>query len=162
MTEVELQWGTTPQAVPTETQCQKWVEAALQGELKQQDVALTIRIVDAEEGRELNNDYRGKDYATNVLSFEFELPPGLVQPDDEPIYLGDLVICASVVIEEAMQQEKSVEEHWAHMVVHGTLHLQGYDHIDDAEAEQMEALEVQIMQQLGYDDPYSGDRVSQD
>ncbi|HEY9018666.1 rRNA maturation RNase YbeY [Thiomicrospira sp.] len=154
MTEVELQWGTQQQAMPTEAQCQTWVEAALQGDLKQQDVALTIRVVDADESRQLNHDYRGKDYATNVLSFEFELPPGLVQPDDEPIYLGDLVICASVVIEEAMTQEKTLEEHWAHMVVHGTLHLQGFDHIEDTEAEQMEALETQIMQQLGYDDPY--------
>lgn len=154
MTEVELQWGTQVQAMPTESQCQTWVEAALQGDLKQQDVAITIRVVDATESRQLNHDYRGKDYATNVLSFEFELPPGLVQPDDEPIYLGDLVICASVVIEEAMTQEKTLEEHWAHMVIHGTLHLQGFDHIDEAEAEKMEALETQIMQQLGYDDPY--------
>lgn len=154
MTEVELQWGTKPQALPTEKQCQVWVNAALQGDLKHQDVALTIRVVDANESRQLNHDYRGKDYATNVLSFEFELPPGLVQPDDEPVYLGDLVICASVVIEEAMTQEKTLEEHWAHMVIHGTLHLQGYDHIDETEAEQMETLETQIMQQLGYDDPY--------
>lgn len=154
MTEVELQWGITPLSLPTEKQCQIWAEAAIQADLKAQDTALTIRVVDANESRQLNHDYRAKDYATNVLSFEFELPPGLVQPDDEPIYLGDLVICASVVIEEAMTQEKTLEEHWAHMVIHGVLHLQGFDHIDEAEAEQMEALETQIMQQLGYDDPY--------
>ncbi|MBE0494293.1 MAG: rRNA maturation RNase YbeY [Thiomicrospira sp.] len=154
MTEVELQWGITPLKLPTEQQCQTWAEAAIQVDLKTQDTALTIRVVNAAESRQLNHDYRAKDYATNVLSFEFELPPGLVQPDDEPIYLGDLVICASVVIEEAMTQEKTLEEHWAHMVIHGVLHLQGFDHIDEAQAEQMEALETQIMQQLGYDDPY--------
>lgn len=154
MTEVELQWGITPLSLPTEQQCQIWAEAAIQADLKNQDTALTIRVVDAAESRQLNHDYRAKDYATNVLSFEFELPPGLVQPDDEPIYLGDLVICASVVIEEAMTEEKTLEEHWAHMVIHGVLHLQGFDHIDEAEAEKMEALETQIMQQLGYDDPY--------
>lgn len=154
MTEVELQWGVTSLSLPTEKQCQTWAEAAIQADLKNQDTALTIRVVDAAESRQLNHDYRAKDYATNVLSFEFELPPGLVQPDDEPVYLGDLVICASVVIEEAMTQEKTLEEHWAHMVIHGVLHLQGFDHIDEAEAEQMEALETQIMQQLGYDDPY--------
>lgn len=154
MTEVELQWGITPLTLPTEKQCQTWAEAAIQSDLKTQDTALTIRVVNAAESRQLNHDYRAKDYATNVLSFEFELPPGLVQPDDEPVYLGDLVICASVVIEEAMAQEKTLEEHWAHMVIHGCLHLQGFDHIDEAQAEQMEALETQIMHQLGYDDPY--------
>lgn len=154
MTEVELQWAVEPQAILTEALCQKWVEAALQGDLRAQSTAVTIRIVDAEESRQLNRDYRGKDYATNVLSFEFALPPGLEPEDDEPLYLGDLAICASVVIEEAMAQEKTLEEHWAHLVIHGTLHLQGYDHIDEQEAEKMEALETQIMQQLGYDDPY--------
>lgn len=154
MTEVELQWAIEPQAIPTEAQCQQWAQAAMQGEYADKPVALTIRVVDADEGRQLNQDYRDKDYATNVLSFAFEYPPGLVMDEDEPLYLGDLVVCASVLIEEAMAQEKTLEEHWAHLVVHGCLHLQGYDHIDEAEAEAMEALETRIMQQLGYDDPY--------
>jgi probable rRNA maturation factor len=154
MTEIDLQWACEPQAMPTEQQCQRWVEAALQDDLKNIPTALTIRIVDADEGRQLNHDYRGKDYATNVLSFPFDLPDGVELEDDEPLYLGDLVICASVLIEEAMAQEITLEEHWAHLVVHGTLHLQGFDHIEDDEAQQMEALETQIMLALGYDDPY--------
>lgn len=158
MTEVELQWAIEPQAIPTEAQCQHWAQAAMQGEYADKPVALTIRVVDADEGRNLNQTYRNKDYATNVLSFHFEYPADLQQAmmEDEgaPLYLGDLVMCASVIIEEAMAQEKTLEEHWAHLVVHGCLHLQGYDHIDEAEAEAMEALETRILQQLGYDDPY--------
>lgn len=158
MVDVELQWAIEPQAIPTEAQCQKWAQAAIQGEYADKPVALTIRVVDADEGRNLNQTYRQKDYATNVLSFDFEYPAGLQQAlldeDDEPLYLGDLVMCASVIIEEAMAQEKTLEEHWAHLVVHGCLHLQGYDHIEEAQAEAMEALETRIMQQLGYDDPY--------
>ncbi|MDY0135585.1 MAG: rRNA maturation RNase YbeY [Thiomicrospira sp.] len=158
MVDVELQWAIEPQAIPTEAQCQKWAQAAMQGEYADKPVALTIRVVDADEGRNLNQTYRQKDYATNVLSFDFEYPAGLQQAlldeDDEPLYLGDLVMCASVIIEEAMAQEKTLEEHWAHLVVHGCLHLQGYDHIEEAQAEAMEALETRIMQQLGYDDPY--------
>ncbi len=158
MTEVELQWAIEPQAIPTEAQCQQWAQAAMQGEYADKPVALTIRVVDADEGRQLNQDYRGKDYATNVLSFAFEYPAGLQQAlqdeEDESLYLGDLVMCASVIIEEAMAQEKTLEEHWAHLVVHGCLHLQGYDHIEETQADAMEALETRIMQQLGYDDPY--------
>ena len=132
--------------VPEPGQFERWVAAALQpGSVPD----LSIRIVDEREGRELNHAYREKDYATNVLSFPFEAPAGV------PIeYLGDLVICAPVVEREAEEQGKALESHWAHMVVHGVLHLQGYDHIEEAEAEQMEALEKHIMARLGYDNPY--------
>jgi probable rRNA maturation factor len=111
---------------------------------------MTIRVVDEDEIRQLNRDYRGKDYATNVLSFESDLPPEL----DIPL-LGDIIICPAVVQREAAEQCKTLDAHWAHMVIHGTLHLQGYDHIEDSEAEAMEALEIAIMQQLGYADPYN-------
>lgn len=133
--------------LPTRKQFQRWVAAALNG---QRDAAeVSIRIVDEAEGAELNRTWRHKDYATNVLSFPAELPPGIRSP-----LLGDLVICAPVVIREAAQQGKSPEAHWAHLVVHGTLHLLGYDHETEAEAEAMEALETRMLAGLGYPDPY--------
>ena len=111
---------------------------------------LSIRIVDIAEGRALNRDYRGKDYATNVLSFPAELPPGVSLP-----LIGDLAICAPVVAREAAEQGKDPRDHWAHMTVHGVLHLLGYDHIQDNEAEAMEALETRILAGLGIADPYA-------
>lgn len=111
--------------------------------------SVVVRYVDAEESRVLNRDYRGRDYATNVLSFPFELPPGVEDP-----HLGDLVICVPVVEAEARDQGKPLEAHHAHMVVHGLLHLQGYDHETEAEAHQMETLEIEILRRLGYADPY--------
>ena len=111
---------------------------------------LSIRIVDIAEGRALNRDYRGKDYATNVLSFPAELPPGVSLP-----LIGDLAICAPVVAREAAEQGKDPRDHWAHMTVHGVLHLLGYDHIQDSEAEAMEALETRILAGLGIADPYA-------
>ncbi|BDX06261.1 rRNA maturation RNase YbeY [Planctobacterium marinum] len=110
---------------------------------------LTVRIVEEQESQSLNDTYRGKDKPTNVLSFPFEQPPGLNLP-----LLGDLVVCQSVVAQEAKQQKKDISAHWAHMLVHGTLHLLGYDHINDQEAEEMERLEVHILNSLGIDDPY--------
>ncbi|MDG6779104.1 rRNA maturation RNase YbeY [Thiomicrorhabdus sp. zzn3] len=157
MVEVELQWAVDPQTIPTQTQCEQWVQAALVGEAAGEANELTIRIVDAEESQTLNRDYRGKDKPTNVLSFEFENPPGLLDLGEALPYLGDLVICAEVVEKEAQEQGKTLEEHWAHMIVHGTLHLQGYDHIEDDEAEEMEALEVEILEGLGYENPYRND-----
>lgn len=109
--------------------------------------------MDEAESRDLNNTYRGKDKPTNVLSFPFEAPPEVELP-----LLGDLIICRQVVEREAAEQEKTVEEHWAHMVVHGSLHLLGYDHIEDSEAEEMEALETEIMQSMGYADPYLAEK----
>ncbi|WP_373019516.1 rRNA maturation RNase YbeY [Thiomicrorhabdus sp.] len=157
MVEVDLQWGIDPQKIPTLEQCEEWVQASLVGDLANEANELTVRIVDEEESRTLNRDYRGMDKSTNVLSFEFENPPGLLDLGEALPYLGDLVICAEVVAKEAAEQNKSLEEHWAHMIVHGTLHLQGYDHIEDDEAEEMEALEVEIMQGLGYANPYADD-----
>ena len=110
---------------------------------------MTVRIVDETESQQLNFDYREKDKPTNVLSFPFQCPPGIELP-----LLGDLVICAGVVAQEATEQNKSLDAHWAHMVVHGSLHLLGFDHINDDDAAQMEAEEVTILQQLGFTNPY--------
>ncbi|WP_029408162.1 rRNA maturation RNase YbeY [Thiomicrorhabdus sp. Milos-T2] len=154
MIDIDLQWGIDEQSIPTIEQCQKWVHASVLEPRSFEPVEMTIRIVDKQESQQLNADYRNKDKPTNVLSFEFEQPPGLVDIGEELPYLGDLVICAEVVAEEAKVQNKSLEEHWAHMIVHGTLHLQGYDHIDEYDAEEMEGLEIEIMQSLGYENPY--------
>ena len=105
---------------------------------------------------ELNLTYRGKDKPTNVLSFPFEAPPGIEMP-----LLGDLIICRQVVEQEASEQGKPLEAHWAHMVVHGSLHLLGYDHIEDDEAEEMEGLETEIMLALGYEDPYISEKIAE-
>jgi probable rRNA maturation factor len=119
----------------------RWARAALVG-----GGEITIRLVDAEEGQALNQEYRGKDYATNVLSFPYET---------EPVVMGDLVICPAVVAKEAAEQCKALDAHYAHLVVHGMLHLQGWDHIEDTEAEDMEAEEIRLLTGLGYLDPYS-------
>lgn len=136
--------------VPSSASFRQWAEAALRGARRRKATELSIRIVDTDEGRALNRDYRGKDYATNVLSFPAELPPGI----DLPL-IGDLAICAPVVAREATEQGKRPRDHWAHMTVHGVLHLLGHDHIDDAEAEAMEALETRILAGLGITDPYA-------
>ncbi|WP_426697897.1 rRNA maturation RNase YbeY [Aeromonas hydrophila] len=136
--------------LPSEAQLQGWLDGTILG--FQQEAEVTVRIVDEAESNELNLTYRGKDKPTNVLSFPFEAPPGLELP-----LLGDLVICRKVVEREAAEQGKPLMAHWAHMVVHGSLHLLGYDHIEDDEAEEMEALERDIMQELGFADPYLND-----
>ncbi|HHP5489839.1 TPA: rRNA maturation RNase YbeY [Aeromonas veronii] len=136
--------------LPTGAQLQGWLDGTILG--FQQEAEVTVRIVDEAESNELNLTYRGKDKPTNVLSFPFEAPPGLELP-----LLGDLVICRQVVEREAEEQGKPLMAHWAHMVVHGSLHLLGYDHIEDEEAEEMEALERDIMQELGFADPYLND-----
>jgi probable rRNA maturation factor len=136
------------QTLPSKQRLHQWASLAL-SERKQGEVELTIRIVDESEGLSLNSEFRGKDYPTNVLSFPFEAPPGIPLP-----LLGDLVICARVVQQEALEQHKTTESHWAHMVIHGCLHLLGYDHINDQDAEQMESLEQDLMARLGFPDPY--------
>ncbi len=136
--------------LPAAVSFRRWIAAALRGAKYRKSAEVAIRIVDIDEGRALNRDYRGKDYATNVLSFPAELPPGLKLP-----LLGDLAICAPVVLREAAEQGKVPRAHWAHMTVHGTLHLLGYDHIDDAQAETMEALETRILANLDIADPYA-------
>lgn len=127
-------------ALPTRSQWRRWIKAALQ-----RDVSLTLRIVDEAEGRELNKAYRGRDYATNVLTFVYDDAEGLS---------GDVVICAPVVEREAAEQHKDLLAHYAHLAVHAALHLQGYDHEIDSEAEEMEALETALMLKLRYPDPY--------
>lgn len=139
------------QGLPTEADFQRWLEAVLPQFQPESEV--TIRVVDKAESHELNHTYRGKDKPTNVLSFPFEAPPGIELP-----LLGDLIICRQVVEQEAREQEKALEAHWAHMVIHGSLHLLGYDHIEDNEAEEMESLETEIMLALGYPDPYISEK----
>ncbi|MEY8711240.1 rRNA maturation RNase YbeY [Mangrovibacter phragmitis] len=139
------------QGLPDEAAFQRWADAAI---LQfQEEAEITVRLVDEAESHELNHTYRGKDRPTNVLSFPFEAPPGIEMP-----LLGDLVICRQVVEREAQEQEITTEAHWAHMVVHGCLHLLGYDHIEDDEAEEMESLETEIMLALGYADPYISEK----
>ncbi|MDO5054969.1 MAG: rRNA maturation RNase YbeY [Pasteurella oralis] len=150
---IDLQIATeNPENLPSAAQIQTWANHALQPELS--DLEMTVRIVDEAESHQLNLTYRGKDKPTNVLSFPFECPDEV-----ELSLLGDLVICRQVVENEAQQQGKALMAHWAHMIVHGSLHLLGYDHIDDAEAEEMESLETEIMQALGFDDPYLSEKA---
>lgn len=144
---ITLQTATQIGNLPTRAQFRRWVAAALADRRDAAEVSL--RIVDEEEGASLNRTWRHKDYPTNVLSFPAHLPAELKSP-----LLGDLVICAPVVVREAAEQGKSPEAHWAHLVVHGTLHLLGYDHENDMDAAQMEALETAILAGLGYPDPY--------
>ncbi|EKE67614.1 rRNA maturation RNase YbeY [Gallaecimonas xiamenensis] len=148
---LDLQLASKAKDIPSQEQFELWVGKALAGSGRD-ETELTVRIVDEEEGLELNSTYRGRDYATNVLSFPFEVPDGIELP-----LLGDLVICAAVVAKEAAEQNKALAAHWAHLVIHGTLHLLGYDHIKDEDAEQMESKEIALLQDLGYPDPY-GDR----
>lgn len=152
--ELDLQIASEDDDVPEPENFEHWVDSALNagGYQPNEDlpVELTIRVVDASESQDLNNTYRQKDKPTNVLSFPFE------SPDDIPLQLlGDLVICAPIVRQESDEQQKTLASHWAHMVIHGTLHLLGFDHIEDQEAEEMETLETRIMGSLGYSDPYA-------
>lgn len=135
--------------IPAATSFRRWVQAALLGAGHEEPAELSIRVVDADEGLELNSRYRQKHYATNVLSFPADLPDGI-----ELALLGDLVICAPVVTREAAEQGKPERNHWAHLTVHGTLHLLGLDHVLAHEAEQMEALEVRILADMGIPNPY--------
>lgn len=156
---VDLQVACEDDVLPTEADIRNWIDSAISGHNaaqleSNQDVVssaqeITVRIVELSESQQLNHDYRGKDKPTNVLSFPFDAPPGI-----EIKLLGDLVVCAEVVKQEALQQHKNHMHHWAHMIVHGTLHLLGYDHVEDDEAEYMEALEIIILNKLAIDDPY--------
>lgn len=137
----------TQASTPAVTDFERWCEVALASQ--SEDCELTIRLVDAEESAELNHSYRDKNGPTNVLSFPFEAPVALT-----PRLLGDLVICAGKVSEEARSQHKNEIDHWAHLTVHGCLHLLGYDHIEEDEAVEMEALEKQILASLDIKDPY--------
>jgi probable rRNA maturation factor len=145
MIHVDIENASTAQNLPADEHFRRWAEAAA----RREDAEVAIRIVDEAESAELNATYRHKSGPTNVLSFPFEVPEGVPNT-----LLGDLVICAGVVEREAGEQGKPLEAHWAHMVVHGMLHLQGYDHIEDREAEVMEAEEIAILSDLGFSNPY--------
>ncbi len=151
--EVEVQFAVEGEGIPPESAFRIWAQAALQD--MDTAVELVIRIVDEEESRQLNKAYRGRDRATNVLSFPFE-PPAGVPAEALGSHLGDLVICAPVVEREATAQAKPLAAHWAHMVVHGVLHLRGFDHSDEQEARVMEDREREILDGLGISDPYAG------
>lgn len=144
---VDVQVASTAPGLPDETDLQHWVEAALVD--YGADAELVIRIVDEPESADLNETYRHQPGPTNVLSFPFQAPPGI----DVPL-LGDVIVCAPVVMRQASEQDKELRAHWAHMVVHGVLHLLGYDHQDDTQAAEMETLETRILAGLGYPDPY--------
>ncbi|MGB1951619.1 MAG: rRNA maturation RNase YbeY [Marinobacter sp.] len=151
---VDLQRMTEADGIPADDALEQWARKAW---LADDPSEVTIRIVDIDESTELNSQYRGKSGPTNVLSFPFEAPAGITVP-----LAGDLVICAPVVEKEAKDQHKALAAHWAHMVVHGMLHLQGYDHIEDNDAEVMEALEIRLLEQLGYGNPYESEETEKD
>ena len=139
--ELTVQYATRARPLPSERNIRKWVEAALRA-----DARLTVRLVGTPEGRALNRQYRGRDYATNVLTFVHA---------GRPPYDGDLALCAPVVSREAREQRKDVMAHYAHLTVHGVLHLQGYEHERDSDAIAMEKLEKRILKRLGFSDPYA-------
>jgi probable rRNA maturation factor len=150
--DVTINYAVPRTGIPAAMSFRKWVAAALANRIREADLA--IRIVGTKEGRALNRHYRGKDYATNVLSFPAELPEGLPKGVKLPL-LGDLVLCAPVVAREAKEQKKPLAAHYAHLTVHGVLHLLGWDHDDEREAECMEQLEREILATMGIADPYT-------
>ena len=150
--DLSVQYACNREGVPCRADFRRWLRAAEPGAAR-----ITVRLVDEAEGRELNRDYRGKDYATNVLTFAYDEGEDMPLPEGLPL-MGDLVLCRRVVEREAAEQGKALDAHYAHLSVHGMLHLQGFDHIEDAEAEEMEAREREILAGLGYPDPYAGER----
>lgn len=154
--QVDIEIASASQQIPDSTLIEQWIGAALAQveSFNRADAEVSLYIVDEDEGQSLNQQYRAKDYPTNVLSFPADLPEELNLP-----LLGDLVVCAPVVEREALEQQKTLTAHWAHMLVHGTLHLLGFDHIDDDEAEAMEALETRILTSLGFDAPYALENI---
>ncbi len=144
---IEIQTVFESSGQPDQEQIQRWVDAALEG--FNHDTEIVVRIVDEQESADLNEQYRHKPGPTNILSFPVEVPEGI-----ELNLLGDLVICAPVLEKEALEQHKSLTDHWAHIVVHGVLHLLGYDHLDDDEAELMENKEITILNKLNIKNPY--------
>lgn len=146
--QIDIESNSQSQHIPALPELERWISAALQSQ-NFETAEVSVYIVDEDESQELNAQYRGKDYPTNVLSF----PADIAEEVGVPL-LGDLVVCAPVVEREAQEQGKTLQAHWAHMLIHGTLHLVGFDHIDDDEAETMETLETQIVTGLGYPAPY--------
>jgi probable rRNA maturation factor len=157
---VDIQVASEAPNIPDQALISTWVSTALDylasnsTSFDSHNAELSIRIVDHAESQTLNRDYRQKDKPTNVLSFPADLPDFV-----EPPLLGDLVVCAPIVATEAAEQGKVLNAHWAHMVIHGTLHLMGYDHIDDSEAEEMEALEIKLLNSLNFPSPYESDAL---
>jgi probable rRNA maturation factor len=153
---VDLQVATADtKSLPDLAEIELWVKTAIVGgsKIAREEAELTVRIVDNDESQQLNHQYRDKNKPTNVLSFPFQNPPGITLP-----LLGDLVICKHVVETEALEQTKTLTEHWAHMLIHGTLHLLGYDHINPKEAVEMESLETKLLGELGFADPYLSEK----
>jgi probable rRNA maturation factor len=150
---IDLQLAVRDETIPDREKFQRWADAAADA-CRCDNMALTIRVTDKVESAELNDRYRNKPGPTNVLSFPFEDPPG-----QETNVLGDLVVCAPVVQKEADEQHKSSDAHWAHMLVHGVLHLCGYDHIDQTGADKMESLETGIITGLGFPPPYDEQKL---
>jgi probable rRNA maturation factor len=149
MNNVDIQIVSAFANLPSEQQIQRWVDTAL-AEINR-DTEIVVRIVDEPESAELNQNYRHKQGATNILSFPIEIPEGI---DLELDLLGDLVVCAPVLAQEALQQDKTLEHHWAHIIIHGVLHLLGYDHLDDEQAEEMEHKEITLLHTLHIGNPY--------
>lgn len=148
MADIDIQIACDQTNLPSDEDFQLWADKALKG--RKEEAELTIRIVESDESQSLNHQYRGKDKPTNVLSFPFEAPENL---PDFPL-IGDLIVCATVVEQEAKEQGKPLNNHWAHMIIHGILHLLGYDHIEEEDAEEMESLEINILSELKIPDPY--------
>jgi probable rRNA maturation factor len=145
---VDIQMASASEEAPDPQSIERWIGAAIGDQ--RESTELSVRIVDAEEGKALNEQFRGSTGATNVLSFPFENE----SPQPLPL-IGDIVICAPVVAKEAREQNKALNAHWAHMMIHGVLHLLGYDHQNENDANLMESLETEIMQGLGFPPPYS-------
>lgn len=148
---VHLGYAVPRRGVPSSNSFKRWTETTLFAARCRKPVELSIRVVGTAEGRKLNHRYRGTDHATNVLSFPAELPRGIQAP-----LLGDLVICAPVVAREAREQHKTLHDHYAHLAVHGVLHLLGFDHENERDARRMETLETNVLASLGIADPYAG------
>lgn len=154
-TDVELQVAVVNQeGIPDEETLAKWAQKALEIGGRTTDAELTVRVVEPDEIQHLNGIYRHMDKPTNILSFPFECPEEVELP-----LIGDLIVCLKVLQKEALEQHKSIEEHFAHLIVHGCLHLIGYDHIKDEDAAVMEPLEIKAVEALGFDNPYKDDEL---
>jgi probable rRNA maturation factor len=152
--QVEVQYAVPRRGLPSAKALRVWVRAAAEGRCEQAQV--TVRVVGRDEGAQLNAHYRGGSGPTNVLSFSLDAVPGA-----DPPWLGDLVLCAPVVEHEAREQGQSARQHWAHLVVHGMLHLLGYDHQSAEEARHMEAIECEVLNRLGHPDPYAAEDIDE-
>lgn len=152
---INIQYAADKKLAPAKPLLTQWASQALEN--RSETTEVNIRIVDIEEMSALNSKYRSKTGPTNVLSFPADIPAAIA---DEFSMLGDIVICAEVVNREAAEQNKPVQSHWAHMVIHGIFHLLGYDHVKEDEAETMERLEIKVMRELGFENPYNTDKTS--